>query len=122
MKQSAIGAAALALGVVMGAFGAHSLRDRLTPALMSVYEKAVLYHLVHAVGLLIIPVFGRIGALAANVAARIWWILLAGIVLFSGSLYVLAVSGTPWLGAVTPLGGVAFIVAWLMLAWELSRR
>ena len=122
MKQSAIGAAALALGVVMGAFGAHSLRDRLTPALMSVYEKAVLYHLVHAVGLLIIPVFGRIGALAANVASRIWWILLAGIVLFSGSLYVLAVSGTPWLGAVTPLGGVAFIVAWLMLAWELSRR
>lgn len=122
MNFSAIGAILLGLAVTLGAFGAHGLRSRLDAYSLDVYEKAVFYHFVHALGLLIVPVLGKIGMASEAGAARVGWLMIAGILIFSGSLYALAVSGVRTLGAITPLGGVAFIAAWALLAWELMRR
>jgi len=109
----------LALAVGLGAFGAHGLRDRLDPYEMAVYEKAVFYHFVHALGLLVLPALAKAGLLSSAGASRVGWMLATGVLLFSGSLYVLALTGVRTLGAVTPFGGVAFIAAWAMLAWDL---
>ena len=111
----------MALAVALGAFGAHGLKDRLDPYSMTVYEKAVFYHFLHALGILLVALLGRTGGLSTAGQARVAWLLLVGIVLFSGSLYVLAVSGVRALGAVTPLGGLAFIAGWLLLTYEALR-
>ncbi|TFL14413.1 DUF423 domain-containing protein [Pusillimonas caeni] len=104
----------LLIGVGAGAFGAHGLKRMLSIDMMQIWQTAVLYQLVHGLGMLALaalmarfnsPLLGWAGAL-----------MLLGIVLFSGSLYVLALSGTKWLGAVTPLGGTAFIIAWALVA------
>jgi len=122
MNVSVIAAVLLAAAVGLGAFGAHGLRDKLDAYSMSVWEKAVFYHFVHAFGMLILPLFAKAGALSETSATRIALVLCAGILLFSGSLYVLAVTGIRTLGIVTPFGGVAFIAGWLMLAWCLARK
>ena len=122
MNWSATAAAALALAVIFGAFGAHGLRDRLDAYSTSVYEKAVLYHFFHALGLLFVSLMPKLGYLSTRQAGWVCWFLLAGVVLFSGSLYVLAVTRIPALGAITPFGGVSFIAAWLLLAWMLLRN
>ena len=122
MNWSAVGATALALGVILGAFGAHGLKDRLDAYSMGVYEKAVLYHFIHALGVLIVSLMPKAGYLNQGQAAWVCGLLTAGIVLFSGSLYVLAVSRIPALGIITPFGGVSFIAGWLMLAWVLLRN
>lgn len=88
---------------------------------MSVYEKAVFYHFIHAIGILLVALLARTGAITPAAQARVGWLLLLGIVVFSGSLYALAVTGIRILGAITPLGGLAFIAGWLLLAWEASR-
>ncbi len=119
MVGAAVG---LALAVAMGAFGAHALRDRLDPYAMGVYEKAVFYHFVHALGLLIVSLLPRVGVLTAGAGRWVCGCLAAGIVLFSGSLYLLAMTGVRAFGAITPIGGVAFIVGWLLLAWFLVGR
>ena len=121
MIWSAIGALGLGLAVMLGAFGAHALRSRLDAYSMSVWERAVFYHFIHMLGLLAVPLFERAGAISR--AARNWvcWLLLAGVVLFCGSLYLLALTGVRTLGAVTPLGGLSFIAAWLLLAVALLR-
>lgn len=114
---TSVAAGALALAVIIGAFGAHALRDRLDAYSMGVYEKAVFYHFVHALGLLVVSLMPR--------EAKTGWVcglLLAGIVLFSGSLYALALTGMRALGAVTPLGGLSFIAAWLLLAYTTAKR
>jgi len=123
MNWTAVGAVAMAAGVGIGAFGAHGLRGVLDEYSMSVYERAVFYHFVHALGILIVAGLGSAGAIARPKVGMVNGLLLTGIVFFSGSLYVLALSGQRWLGAVTPIGGVAFIAAWLVLAWAaLGRR
>jgi uncharacterized membrane protein YgdD (TMEM256/DUF423 family) len=122
MTWSACGALLLALAVVSGAFGAHALRGRLDDYSMSVYEKAVFYHFVHAIGILIVPILARVGALPPAGANRVSVLLLAGVLIFSGSLYALALTGIRTLGAITPFGGAAFIAAWLVLAWEIARN
>jgi len=88
---------------------------------MGVWEKAVFYHFIHALGLLMVGFAARSGAVNETTASRVGWLLLAGIVLFSGSLYALALTRVTALGAITPLGGVAFIVAWLWLGVGLLR-
>ncbi len=121
MNWTAIGAVFMALAVILGAFGAHGLKDRLSEYSMSVYEKAVFYHFVHALGLLIVALLAKAGTISVAGAGRVGWLLCVGIVIFSGSLYALAISGVRVLGAITPLGGIAFIAAWLMLAYEAIR-
>jgi uncharacterized membrane protein YgdD (TMEM256/DUF423 family) len=121
MNWSMTAAILLALAVILGAFGAHGLRGRLDDYSMSVYEKAVFYHFIHALGILIVSILPRTGTFPESSAGTVCAILLAGIVIFSGSLYLLAVTGNRMLGAITPIGGVAFIVGWLLLAWHLRR-
>jgi uncharacterized membrane protein YgdD (TMEM256/DUF423 family) len=118
MMWSAIGAILMALGVMLGAFGAHALKDRLDAYSLDVYQKAVFYHFIHALGMLIVA---RTVGLSQSATHTVCALLLAGIVLFSGSLYLLAVTGTRALGAITPLGGLSFIAAWLLLAYHLLR-
>ena len=105
-----------AASVATGAFGAHALKSRLSPDLLSVWQTGVLYHALHALALVGVGLFliARPDAGAARLAA---WLFLAGIVLFSGSLYLLATTGTRALGAVAPLGGLALIAGWVALAW-----
>jgi uncharacterized membrane protein YgdD (TMEM256/DUF423 family) len=122
MNWSAIGAGMLGLGVIFGAFGAHALRGRLDAYSMDVYERAVLYHFIHALGVLIVSILPRAGALAQSSANWVCALLLAGVVIFSGSLYALAMSGVRTLGLITPLGGLSFIAGWFVLAWALLRR
>jgi uncharacterized membrane protein YgdD (TMEM256/DUF423 family) len=110
----------LCAAVALGAFGAHALKARLAPDLQAVWQTAVQYHAWHALGLLGAGLFllQRPGAAGAALAA---WLFLAGIALFSGSLYTLALTGARGLGAVTPFGGVAFLAGWLALAWAAWR-
>ena len=122
MNWGATSATTLALAVIFGAFGAHGLRDRLDAYSSSVYEKAVLYHFFHALGMLLVSMMPKLGYLSARQSNWVCVLLLAGVVLFSGSLYVLAVTRVPTLGIITPFGGVSFIAAWLALAWMLLRN
>ena len=122
LNWAGIGASALAIAVILGAFGAHVLRERLDAYAMDVYQRAVFYHFVHALGLLATPLFVRSGMLSPGAGNRIGAAFLIGILLFSGSLYALAISGQRVLGAVTPFGGLAFILAWIMLAIGLFRN
>jgi len=121
MNFSSLASLLLALTVGFGAFGAHALKARFDAYQMDVWEKAVYYQFVHALGMLIASLFERSGALASGSTAAVCWLFLAGIVFFSGSLYALALSGVATLGAVTPIGGVAFIAAWVLLAIRLAK-
>lgn len=120
MNWSAIAAVALALAVIIGAFGAHALQGRLDAYARGVYETGVMYHFFHALGMLIVSILPRTGAIFEARASKVCWLLAAGILLFSGSLYILAVSGERILGAVTPFGGLSFIAAWVLLAYWLA--
>jgi uncharacterized membrane protein YgdD (TMEM256/DUF423 family) len=114
MNWTAIASILLALAVAIGAFGAHGLKGKIDDYSMTIYERAVFYHFVHALGLLIASILPRKSSAAP-------WLFTAGILLFSGSLYLLAVTGVRTLGMVTPFGGVSFIAAWVALAWA-SRK
>lgn len=114
-RQLVIAASLVLLtGVAAGAFGAHALKRILAPELIAVWQTAVLYQLVHGLGLLGIAILGdRFGAPLLSYAGVL---MFAGIIIFSGSLYGLALTGEKWLGAITPIGGAAFIAAWAMVA------
>lgn len=116
-----LGSAAAGLGVALGAFGAHALKARLAPELLAVFEVGVRYQLVHALGLIAVAwaLVRWPGAATPITAAGA--LFAAGIVLFSGSLYVLALSGVRAWGAITPLGGVAWLAGWACLAWGVAR-
>jgi uncharacterized membrane protein YgdD (TMEM256/DUF423 family) len=116
----ALGSINAALAVMLGAFGAHALKARISPEMLSVYHTASQYHFYHALGMLLIAALAS--QLNSSGALRLsGFLMLAGIVLFSGSLYLLAVTGVTWLGAITPLGGLAFIAAWVVLAYAAVR-
>jgi len=102
------------LGVALGAFGAHGLRARISPEMLAVFETGVRYQMYHAVALLIVALtIPRMGGWLVVTAG---WMFTAGIVLFSGSLYALALTGVTTLGAITPIGGLAFLAGWACLA------
>jgi uncharacterized membrane protein YgdD (TMEM256/DUF423 family) len=114
------GGAAALLAVALGAFGAHALKSRIPPEMLAVWHTAVEYHVFHALGLLAV---GLVAVQLPESALLRWsgWAMLAGILLFSGSLYALALSGERWLGAVTPLGGLAFLAAWALFVAAVLR-
>ena len=114
-----LGALSAFIGVALGAFAAHGLKARLDPAMLVTFETGVRYQMYHALGLL-----------AVGWACTRWpgwpttasgWLFVAGTVLFSGTLYLLALTGVRWLGAITPIGGIAFLAGWLCLAWGAYR-
>ena len=109
-----VGAVFMALSVLMGAFGAHALKTRLSPEMLAVYKTAVEYQFYHSLGLLLIGLIGfRIESKWLNWSGIL---LIGGIILFSGSLYILSISGIKVLGAITPIGGLAFVAGWICLS------
>jgi uncharacterized membrane protein YgdD (TMEM256/DUF423 family) len=115
----AVGALSALLAVAAGAFGAHALRERLTADMLAVFEVGARYHMYHALGLL--AAAWAVSRWPGSLATAAGWLFVAGTLVFSGSLYLLALTGHRWLGAVTPLGGLAFILGWAALAWAALR-
>ena len=114
-----LGALSALIGVGMGAFGAHGLKTMLTPEMLAVYKTGVTYQMWHALGLILIALLRQ----QSKGKLLIWagWLMFAGIILFSGSLYLLAILNTKWLGMITPFGGLAFLLAWILVvifAWQ----
>ena len=109
-----IGALAGFIGVTLGAFGAHALRSRLSPEMLAVFETGVRYQMYHAFAILIVGLM--LGRMGGWLIATAGWLFTAGIVLFSGSLYLLAFTGVTGLGAITPIGGLTFLIGWACLA------
>ena len=114
------GALCAALSVILGAFGAHGLKSRLPPEILATFETGVQYQFYHALGVILIGIVVQFTKASAMVTAA-GWLMLAGIVLFSGSLYAICFSGIRSLGMITPVGGMAFIVAWVLLAIGILR-
>ena len=113
----AAGAILMMLGVMLGAFGAHALQARLEPRQLASDQTGVQYQMLHAFGLLIVGVVAQLAA----ATPRLRWsarLMLAGIVFFSGSIYLMTAGAPRWLGMVAPVGGVSFMAAWALLAWE----
>lgn len=116
------GALNMLAAVTLGAFGAHGLKAWVSADMLAVWETGVIYHLVHGLGLLIIALMmPRLDARGASSLAKAGTLMLAGIVLFSGSLYVLTLTGVKLIGVVTPFGGAAFLIAWGWVAWAAWR-
>ena len=116
---SSVGALSALISVAAGAFGAHALRARLSPEYLSVFETAARYQMYHALGLF--AVAWVLARWPGEWPRRAGWLFIAGTVLFSGSLYALALTGARWLGAITPLGGLAFLGGWVCLFLSVRR-
>ncbi|WP_209123438.1 DUF423 domain-containing protein [Alkalihalobacillus sp. BA299] len=115
-----LGSIGAALGVALGAFGAHGLEGRLTEHYLKIYQTGVQYHMYHALGLIMVGLISSKG-IESSLVHWAGWLLVLGIILFSGSLYILAITGISKLGMITPLGGLAFIVGWVLLAISMFR-
>ena len=115
MSWIRIGSCFMLAGVALGAFGAHGLKDRLSPASLQVYQTAVLYHLIHGLGLLAVG-WLAVQRPAASLVGAAGCAFASGILLFSGSLYALAVTGHSAFGLLTPFGGLVLLIGWLCLA------
>lgn len=109
-----LGALSALLGVGMGAFGAHGLKTVISPELLAVYQTGVTYQMYHALGLIGVALISR-QAPDSKLLHWAGWLMFAGVVLFSGSLYLLALLNLNWLGMITPIGGVCFLTAWLLI-------
>lgn len=114
------GSIAMALAVALGAFGAHGLKSKLSQEMLDIFETGVQYHFYHAIGLLIV---GLLAQYLPNSSLLKWggWLMITGIIIFSGSLYTLSTTGIRWLGAITPIGGLCFIASWIIIglaAWK----
>jgi uncharacterized membrane protein YgdD (TMEM256/DUF423 family) len=109
-----LGALSAMIGVGMGAFGAHGLKTVISPELLTVYQTGVTYQMWHALGLISIALIHQ-QAPASKLLTWAGWLMFAGILLFSGSLYLLALLNLKWLGMITPIGGVCFLTAWLLI-------
>jgi uncharacterized membrane protein YgdD (TMEM256/DUF423 family) len=117
-----LGAANAFLAVLLGAFGAHGLRARLPADLLAIFQTGVQYHQMHALGLLLVGLLAGGHAVSDRRVVASGWLLAAGIVVFSGSLYALALTGERRLGAITPLGGLCFLLGWALLAFAAATR
>jgi uncharacterized membrane protein YgdD (TMEM256/DUF423 family) len=113
------GAASMFIAVAAGAFGAHGLKHLLSADMLAVYHTAVDYQMYHSLGLILVGLL-----LSSNDSTgirRSGWLMLAGIIIFSGSLYLLSLTDILWLGAITPIGGLCFLAAWFNLAWQVFK-
>jgi uncharacterized membrane protein YgdD (TMEM256/DUF423 family) len=117
-----VAAGLMFFGVAAGAFGAHALRGRIAVDALGTYQTAVLYHLVHALGLIGVGLLALQWPDAARPLAWTAFLLVVGVVLFSGSLYALVLTGVRTFGVVTPVGGIAFLAGWVLLAWTAARH
>ena len=115
----AAGSISAFLAVALGAFAAHGLKGKLEPELFNIFEVGARYHLYHALALLAVAWASSRWPGTAITAAG--WLFIAGTIVFSGSLYLLSVTGLRWFGAITPIGGLAFLIGWLLLAWGVWR-
>ena len=114
-----LGSVSAFVGVALGAFGAHALKERLGPEMLSIFETGVRYQMYHAFGILAVAwAVSQWPQVNAGISG---WLFVAGTILFSGSLYVIALTNERWFGAVTPFGGVLFLAGWLWLAWGVWR-
>ena len=115
------GALSMVLAIGLGAFGAHALKSLISPDKLEVFHTAVRYHLLHSVGLFAVSFvcFLKPGSSLARASG---WVMLAGMVVFCGSLYVMVLTGHGWLGAITPIGGVALMTAWLLVAMAALKK
>ncbi len=113
------GAIAAFVAVALGAFGAHSLKTKLSPEMLDIFEVGVRYQMYHALGLIAVA-WATTRWPEANLNSA-GWAFIIGIVIFSGSLYLLSATGMRWLGAITPIGGLAFLAGWAILAWSINR-
>ena len=111
-----IGSLNMLVSVGLGAFGAHGLKSKISADMLAVYQTGVQYHMIHALGILLIAALS-LKLPTSSLVSWSGWFLFIGIILFSGSLYALSISGIRVLGAITPFGGVAFLVGWLLLAY-----
>lgn len=116
-----LGALNMALVITIGAFGAHALKATLSNYAMTLYQTALQYHTYHALGLILIGILSATHIASPKPLTLSVWAMGIGIILFSGSLYILALTNIKWLGAITPLGGAGFILAWLLVAWAMIR-
>jgi uncharacterized membrane protein YgdD (TMEM256/DUF423 family) len=113
------GVVAALIGVALGAFGAHSLRTKLSPEMLAIFEVGVRYQMYHAFGLIAVA-WAMVRWPEANLNGA-GWAFIVGIVIFSGSLYLLSTTDARWLGAITPTGGLAFLLGWAILVWSIGR-
>ena len=113
------GAIAAFIAVALGAFGAHSLRTKLSADMLNIFEVGVRYQMYHALGLFAVA-WATTRWPESNLNAA-GWAFIAGIVIFSGSLYLLSITGIRWFGAITPIGGLAFLLGWAILVWSINR-
>ncbi len=114
-----LGASLAGLAVILGAFGAHGLKSKVSPADLAIFETGVRYHMYHALGLILLGILGF--HYSGNVIQLPAVLLSVGILIFSGSLYILVVGGVRWMGAITPIGGLCLIAGWLLLAYNLYK-
>lgn len=120
-----LGALNGAAAVMLGAFGAHGLKTRVDAAMLDVWSTASTYHFLHALALLLIAVLAKQfsqSGIAPTAFVTAGWVMFSGMLVFSGSLYALVLSGQRILGAITPIGGTALIIAWLILAWAIYKN
>lgn len=115
------GAISMLIAVAAGAFAAHGLKHSITNEMLAIYRTAVEYQVYHSLGLILIGIILKLSAQHDRGIIISGWLMLAGIIIFSGSLYALSLSGVRWLGAITPIGGLCFLAAWWVLAWRIAR-
>lgn len=118
-----LGAINMALAIALGAFGAHGLEGRVTEKMINRWETAAHYHIIHALALVVVGLLITRMSEQASLLQIAGWVLLVGIILFSGSLYTLVLTGVTKLGAITPIGGVSFLIGWILIAiaaWKAS--
>lgn len=111
------GAVLAFLAVALGAFGAHALRERISTESLAIYQTGVQYHMTHALALLALAALGD----KVRRIALVGWLFVFGVLIFSGSLYLLAITGTRWMGAITPFGGICFLAGWATLVVGLAK-
>ncbi|OIJ21832.1 hypothetical protein BKP45_03815 [Anaerobacillus alkalidiazotrophicus] len=115
-----IGSINMAIAVGLGAFGAHGLQPKLTEKMFNIYQTGVQYHMIHAVAIILVAIISdRLGD--PTILSWAGWSFVLGVIFFSGSLYVLSISGVKILGAITPIGGILFIVGWMLLAFSAAK-